>query len=67
MPSTLFCEVAIGVDQQERKPNGAIIARKSSQSGSIVTSSTITVWPRHTAVPQEPTLGPIVTPSIRRL
>src|SRR5574343_1777465 len=67
VPSTLPSGDLIGDDQQAPKPKLAANSRKSAHSGSLPISATNTGSPRKAAVPQDPTAGPIFTPSTSRV
>jgi hypothetical protein len=53
----------IGVDQQTLKPSGRIRCLNSAHNGSASMSVTSTGRLSQAAVPQEPTSGPMRTPS----
>ena len=64
VPMTLPVPDLIGLDQQARSPSGSARSRKSFHSGSTAMSAAATGWPKKAAVPQDPTSGPAVRPSI---
>jgi len=55
------------MEKQDRSPCGSATARYSAHSGSVAMSVTSTGSRRNAAVPQEPAVGPIGTPSTAAL
>ena len=57
----------IGIEKQEHRPWGSATSRNAAHSGSVAMSVTSTGSRRYAAVPQEPTDGPMGTPSTAAL
>lgn len=64
MPSTSPPDSLIGMDQQLRSPAASGMARTGAHRGSVDRSSLMTSSPDQAAMPQEPTFGPMTTPSM---
>ncbi len=64
VPSTAPSLSRIGSDQQALSPKDRVKSRGPAHKGSVAMSVTMTGSLRKEAVPQEPTLGPISSPSM---